>query len=174
MPLAEGEGAALRFEPWRWPGRKHALLAENGLHLIITPPGTGGKHRLLLPGPDPPTEGAPLAVALGPSPFWSARVAAAERFFAFAGVSLPGVRPTARPAPSPERLERLLHMLWALDLEHVGLSEHELGKALFGTAVSGAAWSNHDDRSELRRLLAAAHALLGGAYFRLLGPHPWR
>lgn len=164
----------LRFDPWRWPGRKHALLAEDGLHLIIMPPGTGGKHRLLLPGPDPPAEGAPLAVALGPSPFWPARIAAAERFFSFAGVSLPGVRSTTQPAPSPERLERLMHMLWVLDLERTGLSEHEMGEALFGSTVSGAAWSNHDDRSELRRLLAAAHSLLDGGYFRLLGTHPWR
>ena len=173
--MPEGEGAAaLRFEPWRWPGRKHALLTEDGLHLIVTPPEPGGSHRLLLPGPDPPATGVPLAVSLAPSPFWSVRVAAAERFFAYAGVSLPGVQAALRPAPSLERRERLVHMLWALDLERAGLTEHEMGKALFGTTVSSAAWSNHDDRSELRRLLAAAHALLDGGYVRLLGPRPWR
>lgn len=184
VPVPEEEGlaaGAIRFEPWRWPGRKHALLAEDGLHLIVTPPaGAGhGRHRLLLPGPDPPAEGTPLAVALGPSPFWPARVSAAARFFTYIGVNLPGMLAASRPeavtaAPSPERLERLMHMLWALDLERAGLSEHEMGRLLFGTGVSGVAWSNHDDRSELRRLLAAAHALLDGGYFRLLGPHPWR
>jgi hypothetical protein len=69
---------------------------------------------------------------------------------------------------SPEEVTRRMYMLWAVDLERAGASEHEVGALVFGTRVSGAIWSNHADRSELRRLLRAGRGFVSGRYRELL------
>jgi hypothetical protein len=69
---------------------------------------------------------------------------------------------------SPEEVTRRMYMLWALDLEQAGASEYEIGASVFGTRVSGAIWSNHADRSELRRLLRAGRSFVSGRYCDLL------
>jgi hypothetical protein len=69
---------------------------------------------------------------------------------------------------SPEEVARRMYMLWAVDLEQAGASEHEIGALVFGTRVSGAIWSNHADRSELRRLLRAGCSFVSGRYRELL------
>jgi hypothetical protein len=68
----------------------------------------------------------------------------------------------------PEEVARRSYILWALDLEQAGASEHEIGAMVFGTRVSGAIWSNHADRSELRRLLRAGRSFVSGRYRELL------
>ncbi len=65
-------------------------------------------------------------------------------------------------------------MLWALDLERAGASEHEIGAIILGTTVTGAVWSNHADRSELRRLLRTGRSFVNGRYRELLRPRPPR
>ena len=65
-------------------------------------------------------------------------------------------------------------MLWAIDLQQVGASEHEIGAMVFGTRVSSAIWSNHADRSELRRLLRAGRGFVSGRYRELLQVHRLR
>jgi hypothetical protein len=159
----------LRFDHSRWAGHLASLVTEEGLHLVLRLPGEV-KHRLLLPGPDPPPDGSRLAIVIEPNRFWRLRVAAAERFLAL--TVDPGLPFRARPFPplSPEELARRMHMLWALDLETAGASEHEIGATVFGTTVSGAVWSNHADRSELRRLLHHARRLTSGRYPELLQP----
>jgi hypothetical protein len=69
----------LRFEPRRWPGQQSALATSEGLHLILRLR-HNAQYRLLLPGPDPPRYGSPLAIVIEPNRFWRSRVAAAERF----------------------------------------------------------------------------------------------
>ena len=170
-PGPPGTGPPIVFEPWRWPGQKHAFASDHSLQLILD--GERERHRLLLPGPEPPRDGVALGLVLDRSPFWRARLDAAARFLAEVGQGLPGLRTPPPPHLSDERQDRLTTMLWALDLQHAGASEHEIAGMALGTAVTGPAWSNHPDRGEVRRLLAEASSLVAGGYRRLLAP-PWR
>jgi hypothetical protein len=162
-----GTDSQLRFDPRRWAGQLATLATDEGLNLILRLPGEA-EHRLLMPGPDPPRDGSPLVIVIEPNGFWRFRVAAAERFLALA------VRPRlslrSRPlAPiSPEEVAHRAYILWAIDLEQAAASEHEIGAIVFGTRVSGAIWSNHADRSELRRLLRAGRSFVSGRYRELL------
>jgi hypothetical protein len=157
----------LRFDPSHWAGQVVTLATGEGVHLILRLPDEV-EYRVLLTGPDPPPDGSQLAIVIEPNPFWRLRNAAAERFLAV--TAHPGLPFRARPLRplSPEEVARRMHMLWALDLEQAGASEHEIGATVFGTTVSGAVWSNHADRSELRRLLDHARRLTGGRYPELL------
>jgi hypothetical protein len=157
----------LRFDPWRWAGQLATLATDEGLNLILRLPGEA-EHRLLLPRPDPPRDGSPLAILIEPNRFWRFRVAAAERFLALAVRSRLPIRPRPSALVPPEEVARRTYMLWAIDLEQAAASEHEIGAIVFGTTVSGAIWSNHADRSELRRLLRAGRSLVSGRYCELL------
>src|SRR5260370_18017686 len=64
-----GTDSQLRFDPLPWAGHLAALRTDEGLHLILRLPGDP-EHRLLLPAPDPPPDGSPLAVLIDPSRFW--------------------------------------------------------------------------------------------------------
>ena len=157
----------LLFDPVRWPGQPAALATDEGLNLVLRLPG-GTEYRLLLPGPDPPRDGSPLAIVIEPNRFWRFRVSAAERFLALAARSRLRIRPRLSAFVPPEEVARRTYMLWAIDLEQTGVSEHEIGAMVFGTRVSGAIWSNHADRSELRRLLRAGRSFVSGRYRELL------
>jgi len=162
-----GTDSQLRFDPRRWAGQLAMLATDEGLHLIRRLPGDA-EHRLLLPGPDPPLDGSPLAIVIEPNGFWRLRVAAAERFLALAARPRLPTRPRPFARMSPEEVTRRMYMLWALDLEQAGAGEHEIGASVFGTRVSGTIWSNHADRSELRRLLRAGRSFVSGRYCDLL------
>jgi hypothetical protein len=157
----------LRFDPLRWAGRPAALATDEGLHLILRFR-SGTEYRLLLPGPDPPRDGSPLAILIEPNRSWRLRVAAAERFLALAVLPRPPIRSRPSALVLPEEGARRSYILWALDLKHAGASEHAIGATVFGTRVSGAIWSNHADRSELRRLLRAGRSFVSGRYRELL------
>jgi hypothetical protein len=157
----------LRFDPLRWAGRPAALATDEGLHLILRLRG-GTEYRLLLPGPDPPRHGSPLAIVIEPNRFWRFRVAAAERFLALAVRPRLPIRPRTSTLVPLEEVARRTYMLWAIDLEQAAASEHEIGAIVFGTTVSGAIWSNHADRSKLRRLLRAGRSFVSGGYRELL------
>ena len=162
-----GTVSQLRFDPRRWAGQLARLATDEGLNLILRLPG-GTEHRLLLPGPEPPRDGSPLAIVIEPNRFWRFRVAAAERFLALAARSRLPLPPLQSAPVSPEEVARRAYMLWAIDLEQAAASEHEIGTIVFGTTVSGAIWSNHADRSELRRLLRAGRSFVSGRYRELL------
>jgi hypothetical protein len=162
-----GTNSQLRFDPLRWAGQPAALATDEGLNLVLRLPG-GTEYRLLLPGPDPPRDGSPLAIVIEPNRFWRFRVAAAERFLALAARSRLPIRPRLSALVPPEEVGRRTYMLWAIDLEQAAASEHEIGAIVFGTRVSGAIWSNHADRSELRRLLRAGRSFVSGRYRELL------
>jgi hypothetical protein len=162
-----GTDSQLRFDPRRWAGQLAILATDEGLNLILRLPGEA-EYRLLLPGPDPPRDGSPLAIVIEPNRFWRFRVAAAERFLALAARSWLPIRPRLSALVPPEEVARRSYMLWAIDLEQAAASEHEIGAIVFGTRVSGAIWSNRADRSELRRLLQAGRSLVSGRYRELL------
>ena len=167
IPLGSGADSPLLFDPGRWAARLAARPTEDGLHVVITPD-HGPEYRLLLPGSEPPPLGAPLTVAIDPTPsLWQRRVTAAQRFLAFATEGCIA-NASALPSIAPEEAIRRAHMLWALDLETGGASEHQIGAALFGVTVASAAWSNHADRSEVRRLLVIGGTCVAAGYRRLL------
>jgi hypothetical protein len=168
IPLADTADSALRFEPLSWPGQVACRATADGLHVVITAP-HGREHRLLLPGPHVPAPGAPLGLAIDAHALHDPRrIAAAQRFVDFVTGAAPS-SVNGKRIIAPEEAIRRAHMLWALDLDGDGASEHELGAALFGLDVAGATWSNHADRSEVRRLLASARSNVTGGYRRLLG-----
>ena len=84
------------------------------------------------------------------------RLIAALVLTALAGWSMPG----ALAASSSSIAEK--------SGQQAAASEHEIGAIVFGTRVSGAIWSNHADRSELRRLLRAGRSFVSGRYRELL------
>src|SRR6266700_8056596 len=123
-----GTDSQLRFDPRRWAGQLATLATDEGLNLVLRLPGEA-EHRLLLPGPDPPRDGSPLAIVIEPNRFWRFRVAAADRFLALAARPRLPIRPRPLALISPEEVARRMHMLWVLDLEQAGASEHEIGRA---------------------------------------------
>ncbi len=157
----------LPFDPRHWAGQLATLATDEGLNLVLRLP-HGTEYRLRLPGPDPSRDGSPLAIVIDPNRFWRFRVAAAERFLALTARSRLPIRPRLSAFVPPEEVARRRYMLWAIDLEQTGVSEHEIGAMVFGTRVSGAIWSNHADRSELRRLLRAGRSFVSGRYRVLL------
>ena len=167
IPLADLTGSALRFDPVRWPGRVATLATAEGLHYVVTAP-HGLEYRLLLPGPRPPAAGAPLGFAVDARPLgFQRRVAVAQRFLDFA-LGADAASADAKRVIAPEEAIRRAHVVWAIDLQIDGASEHQVGAQLFDLDVAGATWSNHPDRSETRRLLALGRAYVGGGYRRLL------
>jgi hypothetical protein len=163
----------LRFEPRRWAGQQATLTTNEGLHLILRVR-RNTQYRLLLPGPDPPPDGSLLAIVIEPNRFWHSRLAAAERFLALTAHPPPPFRSPRLPLISSEEIAHRTYVLWAIDLEQAGASEHWIGALLFGTRVSSAVWSNHADRSELRRLLRAGRSFVSGGYRELLHVRPPR
>ena len=128
----------------------------------------GLEYRLLLPGPQAPPPGTPLGLAIDARSLHEhRRLLAAQRFVDFViGADASSV--AGKPIIAPEESIRRAHMLWALDLDRDGASDHDIGAALFDLDVAGATWSNHADRSEVRRLLAIGHSHVAGGYRRLL------
>jgi len=64
---------------------------------------------------------------------------------------------------------RLGLMLWALDLERVGMSRREIARIMLGVEP-GADWAESDARTWVRRLLRDAQRRVGGGYRDLLRP----
>ena len=162
-----GTASQLRFDPRRWAGQLATLATDEGLNLILQLPDEA-EHRLLLPGPDPRQDGSPLAIVIEPNRFWRFRVAAAERFLALVVRPRLPIRHRLSALIPPQEVAHRTYMLWAVDLEQAAAGEHEIGAIVFGTRVSGAIWSNHADRSELRRLLRAGRSFVSGRYRELL------
>lgn len=79
---------------------------------------------------------------------------------------------TARLPPeiTPQRRQRLILGLRALDGAADGHSHREIARGLFGASriPSGPAWKSHHLRSRIVRLLADAWALRDGGYRDLL------
>ena len=72
------------------------------------------RRRVLLPGPDPPRHGSPLAIVIEPNRFWRFRVAAAERFLALAVRPRLPIRPRTSTLVPLEEVARKTYMLWAI------------------------------------------------------------
>ncbi len=84
--------------------------------------------------------------------------------------ALAGRAPIRDPI-TPQRRQRLILGLRALDGRAAGASYRALAAGLFGAdrVPSGAAWKSHDLRSRTLRIVADATALMRGGYRALAG-----
>jgi hypothetical protein len=163
-PAIAMAGGRLRFEPWRWPGRKAVLQARDGLHVILRV--AGAEHRLHICAPVPEL-GTLLTIELDTDAYAAHRAEAAIRFWRL--VAEPPVsRAPPRAPPTGLDTRRLAAMLWALDLRRAGLSQQRIGREM--GAAAGGDWADSADRSGVRRLLADADRLVNGGYLDLLRP----
>lgn len=73
---------------------------------------------------------------------------------------------------TPQRRDRLVETLRALDARLAGATTREIASALFGAerVLPGPEWKSHDLRSRTKRLVTAGLALMNGGYRDLLRP----
>ena len=118
-----------------------------------------------------PRVGARYAAQLPFDDFFELRAHAARRLWRALSGRPPG--PEFRELP-PQRRDRLIQSLRALDARQHGASHRAIAKALFGAErVSARAWKTHDLRNRTIRLVQIGRALMRGGYFDLLR-HPLR
>lgn len=111
----------------------------------------------------------PLVAVIPLGPDLPERVAALlDAWHALAGWS------PFRDPLTPQRRQRLILGLRALDGRAAGASYRALAAGLFGAdrVPAGAAWKSHDLRSRTLRLVADATALMRGGYRALVGLRP--
>lgn len=83
-PPPRTDAPRIVFDPWRWPGRKHLLLAEDGVH-IVTTGSPAGLIRLWFPRRRTvPPLGCELGFYVHPDAFGQERAEAALRFWRLA------------------------------------------------------------------------------------------
>lgn len=164
--LPADAGPRVRFEPDRWPGSTHALVADDGLHVLLRH-ALAGEQRLWLPGATP-GPGTPLAFHLATDTHAPERMAAAQRFWRLAA-DPPVTRAPPRAPPPRRDARRLATMLRVLDLREAGMGQRAIARTLLGVEPD-TDWSDSPRRSQLRRLLRDAAALVDGGYPQLLRP----
>ena len=164
---AIGATPLVRFEPARWGAPYVGRPTPDGYHLIVAPH-SGIRHHVLLPGPDPPAQGAVLAPVIPWDAWHSERLEAARAFWKFA--ARPRVSPAPRappPQPHPRGL-KVAYLAWALDLAAAGHSERDIHRSVIGEPPT--AWEDSGARRRIRGLLATARRWRDGAAFQLLRP----
>jgi len=147
----------------RVPGSEFRKTSD-GWHAIL--PLGGAIHRVCLPSI---SESASLfAVELRLDANFDIRLRAAHRFLlAIEGRRL-GTPPLALP---PQRRQRFIFTIRALDAWLQGHSYREIGEGLFGKdQVMGRSWRAHDLRSRVIRLVQNGLAMMRGGYRALLRP----
>ena len=145
------------------PSPRAEQTASDGRHLLFR--SVDGRdvqvHVLDASGPE-----TPLAAVIPLGPDLPERVAALlDAWHALAN------RPPVRDPLTPQRRQRLILGLRALDGRAAGASYRALASGLFGAerVPSGAAWKSHDLRSRTLRLVADATGLMRGGYRALAG-----
>lgn len=121
-------------------------------------------HQTMMLGNPPP--GIPLAAMVSLDDALPMRLAAILALWR----SMNGDERALQPEITPQRRERLILGLRALDGAFAGWSYREIARGLFGTSrvPAGPAWKSHHLRSRVIRLLADAKALRDGGYRNLL------
>ncbi len=159
MPWARALGD-LRFQPERWGDRVIRIAAPAGSHLLVRRHGSP-ELRLWLPEALAPVPGAPFGLYLHPDRQLADRARLAATFQRAIGRGTP-----IRPTPYAEA-HRQAAMLRLHDLAQSGASLRDMAALLLDTMPDD--WRSSSERSDLRRLLDAAEAMIAGGYRRLLG-----
>jgi hypothetical protein len=135
------------------------ILAD-GRHVILA-----NGHQLWLPPVGP---GEPLAALIPFDDDVPLRIAGLFRFWQHvAGQSLSS--PPRSMRLTPQRRDRLILMLRALDAHLAGATYREIAAALFGDeAVAEPGWKTAPVRARTIRLVQDAIAMMEGGYFDLL------
>jgi hypothetical protein len=157
----------VRFEPGRWGGRQLGRGVSDGYQLVVAPT-LGVEHHLLLTCAEPPGTGMPLAPVPDFDAWHPERLAATLAFWRFA--QYPRVTQGSSvglPAPTGRTLQAAF-MIWALDLKHVGATDREIARAVWGDAP--AVWSDSALRAQVRRFVKAAREHSARRYSVLLKP----
>lgn len=152
--------------PLVWPSPQADLAASDGRHLLLRGASGPDVQVSVLDGSGPDL---PLAALIPFEADLPARVAALlDAWHALSG------RPRRHDPLTPQRRQRLILGLRALDGRAAGASYRSLAAGLFGAdrVPSGAAWKSHDLRSRTLRLVADATALMRGGYRALAGLPP--
>jgi hypothetical protein len=127
----------------------------------------GSIHRVLLDAPD----AAMRALLLPFDRFFEIRAKFAIRMWRSLSNLSPGISPTAL---SPQRRDRLVVALRALDGRQEGASYREIADALFGRRpISSSSWKSHSLRDRTIRAVKLGTDLMQGNY-RMLLLHPYR
>lgn len=147
------------------------MLAEDGLHILLTTPDRA-EHRLWLPGPEPPALGTPLISVVDLDAYAVERAAAVLRFWHAAAPPARIRTPPPRAGPIDHRLIRRMRMLQAYDARRDGATYRDIAAALFGDAdVAGAApWKTSSLRETVISLVEGSTRLVMGGWRDLLRP----
>ena len=159
VPWARALGA-LRFEPERW-GQALRVAAPGGTHLIIRRYGAA-ELACWLPKGLAPRRGERFGLYLHPDRGLAERLRAAGRFRRAIGYGVPLAR-----APWPDA-HRHAAMLCVHDLSAAGMALRDIAAHLLLPMPDD--WRTSSERSDLRRLVDTASALVAGRYRALLDP----
>jgi hypothetical protein len=157
----------VRFEPWRWPGRKAAFAASDGFHLIVAD--GRDEYRLWLPGVELPPIGTPLAARLDLDASTHHQATAALRFHAMAQGSR---RRGSLGRQVDDLIVRQARMLQAYDGRRAGATYRAIATAILGEKAVAEAqpWKTSPLRKTVIRLAEGATILVQGGYRGLLRP----
>ncbi|HEV2605625.1 MAG TPA: DUF2285 domain-containing protein [Microvirga sp.] len=161
LPAKLSETSAARPS---WPSAWGERIQGDERHVLLGP--GGGTQLALVEGADLKE---PTAFVIPADQDVPARVEALLAFWQrLTGHGLPYAGVT------PQRRQRLVLGLRALDGRAAGASYRVLADGLFGRdrVPAGAAWKTHDLRSRTMRLVADATALMRGGYRALAGLPP--
>jgi hypothetical protein len=161
---------AVRFEPWRWPGRQAAFSTADGFHLIVAD--GRAEHRLWLPDAEPPPIGTPLAARITLDGDARHRANAALRFCTMARADRGSRQHRSPPVSSDYPTIRQARMLQAFDGRRAGATYRAIAAAIFGEKAVAEAepWKTSALRNTVITLAETAVALVDGGYRDLLRP----
>jgi hypothetical protein len=161
---------AVRFEPWRWPGRKAAFATADSFHMIVAD--GPAEYRLWLPGAEPPPIGTPLAARINLDGDARHHANAALRFCAMARADRGRRQSRSRPVRPDYPILRQARMLQAFDGRRAGATYRAIAVAIFGEKAIAEAqpWKTSTLRSTVITLAENATALIEGGYRNLLRP----
>ena len=136
--------------------------AEDGWHILLRIRGI--EHRLWLR--ESPVIGVSYAAELPFDDNFNARAYAARRLWR--GLNGRGAGPAFQEL-SPQRRQRLMLALRALDARAEGNSYRVIAQGLFGAhRIPERSWKTHDLRNRTIRLVQRGYALMRGGYRELL------
>lgn len=150
----------LHYTPEQW-GDVLALKSPGGTHLLVRKPGSP-ELALWLPARFAPRIGEPFGLHLLPDAHVATRLRAAAMLRRALGCGPPLRRSTYRDA------YRQAVMLCIHDLAASGLPLRDIAARLLPVWPDD--WRSSSERSDLRRLAAAATAMVAGGYRALLAP----
>jgi hypothetical protein len=161
---------AVRFEPWRWPGRKAAFATTGSFHMIVA--NGPAEYRLWLSGAEPLPSGTPLAARIDLDGDVRHHANAALRFCTMARADRGRRQTRSRAVRAEYPIVRQARMLQAFDGRRAGATYRAIAIAIFGEKAVAEAepWKTSSLRNTVITLAENAATLVEGGYRNLLRP----